>query len=116
MANPTNFLEYKYSLFSDGAVDAADNGRLKAARLIRDLDRINDIAKGLEQVFKIARANVVQRDCFTDRVDDEAVEPPLSNYAIDCLLGLGQAISAMVVQDIEFTASWANKHGAEDRP
>ncbi|WP_250865610.1 hypothetical protein [Caballeronia sp. INSB1] len=115
MAEQLNFLEYKYPAFSDRVIDAAANRTLNAEPLIRELERINDVMRGLEQVFKIARTNTVQSDCFADREDGEAVEPPLSKYAIDSLLGLGQAAAGMALERIEQTASWADKHGVEER-
>jgi hypothetical protein len=111
-AERENFLECACSPFSERVARAAMVGRLRAGPLVDSLSRIQAISRGLQTIFRIAHTNAVQQSAWDDRdADDEGTQPPMAPNTIESLLVLGDAVSGMIVGDIEHISEWADKHG-----
>jgi hypothetical protein len=111
VANHANFLEQEFSQFFDDVHCAAERGNLKSTPLLNALNRAQAIARGVAQIVKIQIANDVQADAYGDREEGEHIEPPMSQYAVSALMGLAAAACDLLVEDIDHTAAWSNKHG-----
>lgn len=103
--NRKNFLERDFNQFSSRVVDAAGDGRLDSAPLIRMLERASIVAQGVSAVLRIERSNTV----WSEAPDDEQPDPPLSSATMYSLLELARVSSESLVDEIERLAIWADK-------
>jgi hypothetical protein len=112
-----NFLDCRFPIFSTRVSDAAANGTLmNAGPLLNNLDRTYAVVRGLEQIFVIARANMVQESISSSSGENEAAEPPLNPVTVEVLMAMGAAVSGMLVRDIENLSDWAEKHAVQPAP
>lgn len=107
-----NFLDSDYRVFSD-EVRHASVRAIPAYPFVTLLERTKKIAEGLEQIFKIAQTNEVQKEYARDCDPDEPIEPPLSDRTVMGLLSLGETASQMLVDEVACLAKWANERALE---
>ncbi|WP_243435415.1 hypothetical protein [Burkholderia pseudomallei] len=111
MMSGENFLDSRFPVFSAAVSDAAANGTLvNAGPLLNCLERTDAVVRGLEQIFAIARANMVHEVAHRSAAEGTTVEPPLNPVTVEALLAMGAAVSGMLARDIECLADWADKH------
>lgn len=112
IANPReSLLELKYGQFNDRTIDAADRDRRGAGDLMRDLNRIFSVCRGLGTVMRIASGNDVLNDQHDP--DDADSQPPLSSAAINSLTTMVAAVCEWIVEDIGCTAERFNSRGEQ---
>jgi hypothetical protein len=100
-----NLLEDNYSYFSDSVMQAAREGRLDAAALVRMLERAAVVANGVGAVLEIEAASLV----YLDASGDENPEPPIGSHTMYNLLALARHSAQTLVHEIETLASRAEK-------
>ncbi|CAJ3304187.1 Uncharacterised protein [Burkholderia pseudomallei] len=106
-----NFLDSRFPIFSARVSEAAKDGTLtNAGPLLNNLERTFVMVRGLEQIFAIARGNMVQEHIYRNSEGDGSVEPPLSPTSVEALLAMGAAVSQSLVKDIEGLSDWAEKY------
>ncbi|ANW49865.1 hypothetical protein [Burkholderia pseudomallei] len=111
-----NFLDFRFPVFSERVSEAAADGTLaKSGPLLNSLERTFVIVRGLEQIFTIARGNIVQEHIYRSSEGDGSVEPPLSSTSVEALLAMGAAVSQSLVKDIEDLSDWAEKYALPER-
>jgi hypothetical protein len=113
-ARRENFAEWDNTPFSRRAIDAAEDGRIKAGALLNTLDRVYAVTRGLEQICKLAAANRVQEEHWKDREQDDDTQPPMSPNTVEGLLALGEAAAGMIVNDIHHVSDWLDKYGIRE--
>lgn len=106
-----NFLDDDFSQFTRRVRDAARDNTLQVEPFLRHADSANRIVRGLEVIFRIARANMVREDTYVPEVNDDRLEPPLPRSSVEALLGLGLEVSSMFADEIEKLSGWAEKYG-----
>lgn len=109
-----NFLDYGDSSFSEEARIASIRG-ISAYPLVEQLEITRKIAYGFEQIFRIVQMNEVQKSFHEDCDHDNPIEPPVSDRTIMGLLALGEAVSQMMVNDVESVAKWVQQHIPEGK-
>ncbi|MCT7922349.1 MULTISPECIES: hypothetical protein [Burkholderia] len=106
-----NFLDSRFPVFSERVSDAAaDDSLVRAGPLLNRLERAYAVVHGLEQIFAIARANLVQESLYRNAGEGCEVEPPLKPTTVEALLAMGAAVSGLLVQDIGALSDWADEH------
>ncbi|CAJ2828687.1 hypothetical protein LRP76_01405 [Burkholderia pseudomallei] len=112
-----NFLDCRFPIFSARVSDAAANGTfMNAGPLLNNLERTYAVVRGLEQIFVIARANMVIESTSRSSEEDETTEPPLNPVTVEALVAMGAAVSGLLVRDIEDLSDWAEKHAVQPAP
>ncbi|VWC29738.1 hypothetical protein BLA23254_06275 [Burkholderia lata] len=106
-----NFLDSRFPVFSERvSAAAADDSVVRAGPLLSRLERTYAVVCGLEQIFAIARANMVQESSYRSAGEGCDVEPPLKPTTVEALLAMGAAVSGMLVQDIGALSDWADEY------
>ncbi|HEM7801748.1 hypothetical protein [Burkholderia cenocepacia] len=106
-----NFLDSRFPVFSERVSDAAaDDLLVRAGPLLNHLERAYAVVHGLEHIFAIARANLVQETSYRSAGEGCEVEPPLQPTTVEALLAMGAAVSGMLVQDIGALSDWADEY------
>ncbi|KVU85012.1 hypothetical protein WK76_23745 [Burkholderia ubonensis] len=115
--SPKCFLENRFPIFGARVSDAAANGTfMNAGPLVRNIERTFVLVRGLEQIFTIARANLVQEQIYRNSEGDGSAEPPLDPATVEALLAMGAVVSESLVLDIEDLSDWAETHAVQPAP
>ena len=109
-----NFVEWNNTPFSTRAIEAAQDGRIKAGPLLATLDRVHAVTRGLQQICKLAAANRCQEGHWEHGGQGDDIQPPLAPDTIEGLLALGEAAARMIVDDIHDVSGWLDKYGIRE--
>lgn len=115
--NGGNFLDSRFPVFSERVSDAAaDDSLVRVGPLLNHLERAYAVVHGLEHIFAIARANLVQETSYRSAGEGCEVESPLQPTTVEALLAMGAAVSGMLVQDIGALSDWADEYAVRPAP
>lgn len=106
---PTARFEESHSIVPESLSAAASAGQLANTEpLLRELNRVYQLANGLSVILQIVSANTVIEDSY-DEQDPES-EIPLSKYNTGCLLTLANHVSQSMAEEAWKTVNWAEKY------
>ncbi|WP_028226779.1 hypothetical protein [Paraburkholderia ferrariae] len=100
-----NLLKDDFTYFPDSVMQAAHEGRLDAAPLVRMLERAAVVANGVAAVLEIEAASLV----YLDIASEENPEPPIAGSTMYNLLALARHSAHTLVSEIETVASRAER-------
>ncbi|NTB05810.1 hypothetical protein [Agrobacterium tumefaciens] len=90
---PVSALEQDYGIFYDRTIAAAESekvGRVSAAPLMREMNRVHQIVAGLGVVLRIVGGNSVLEDEFDPDVSGSP--PPLSKSTVSMLTAMAASV------------------------
>ncbi|SDC25721.1 hypothetical protein [Paraburkholderia lycopersici] len=104
-----NFLDDRFSIFTDAAIEASGRGAfVRAEPFLHEIDRAFLVTRGMREIMNITRANLIRETVYCAG-SNAGLEPPLNRASIEALLGLGVAVSEMFEESLEDTAAWVER-------
>ena len=111
---PVSPLEQDYAPFYGETIEAAyrlEKGRLSAAWLMGDMNRMHQVVAGLGVVLRIVAGNSVLEDQFDPSTPGSA--PPLSRSAVGALTAMAASMCEEMCEGVERRAADYNNYSGE---